>query len=285
MSQANERRQEKIAKVEAELQEQLAQLDPPEDRLEDKLGLLWAQRKAGLAEATTVDARKALLAELDPAIKEMQQKKKALESAMEMARTLAKIKIQGIQAVYRTEMSIIDPPEDRMEGQVRRLRQEERTEIAKLADPTKVRAIQASFAPRIADLEKKINAQEGDKAQLIKKMQAEEAKIITAWHAQMAKIDPPADRLSHKLHMLREKEQAELRSALDSAKVAAIQAKYHSKIQDLLKKIQSRDEKIAQMAAKHHQDMNALIGGLQGKIASVEKQLGQALAQLALAKR
>jgi hypothetical protein len=149
----------------------------------------------------------------------------------------------------------------------------------------KVKAIRASFAPKIASLEKKINTQEGDKALLTKKIQAEEAKIITAWQAQMAKIDPLADRLAYKLHLLQEKEQAELRAALDPAKVAAIQAKSQSKIQDLTKKIMVRDEKIVQLEGKYNQAMNTLNGSLQAKIGSVEKQLGEVLAKLAQTKR
>jgi phage host-nuclease inhibitor protein Gam len=282
---ANKKRLAEKAAAQEALQDQLKVLDPPEDRLEDQIAQLRAQRDTALADADTADKKKEVQAGFDTQIKAVQARVKELDQDMAVARHLALNQMAAADAAYWATLAKLDPPEDRLDARWAALHDAERTEIAKTADPAKVKAVHARYDAQIQVLEAKMQSREGEIVHLAHKKQEQEAKVIAAWYAQIMKVDPAQDALSYKLFVVKTKEQAELRKALDPGKEEAIRARFRPKFTDLQKKINDQEKDLSVLGQKQRDEMTKVIDRYNGKLTPMQKHAADLVEQIQKAKK
>jgi len=285
MAEANTKRLADNAAIQTALQAQLDTLDPPDNRLSAQVAQVRAERQAALADADTLEKKKEVQDGFDPQIKPLLAKAKDLEQDMAHAQRLAADQRGAAEAAYWATIAKLDPPEDRLEDKRILLYEEERAEIAKSADPAKVKAVHAKYDAQIETLNKKMQSREGDIAHLAHKKRELEAKIIAAWHAQMMKSDPSEEALELKVLVLKAKEQNEMRKALDPAKERAIHAKFEPKLMELGKKLYEQEQALSAVAQKQRDEMAKAIDNYNGKLAPMQKHANDLIVQFQTAKK
>jgi chromosome segregation ATPase len=264
------------AKIEAELAASLYKLDPPDDRMGSKLALVKAQWEVAMENASTADQRKEVQAIYDATVKALKEQANELRENKKFDRRLVKDRIAEVQAACQAKLAKLDPLADSLKDQIARLLQEEKDQIAKLADPRKVKEIHDRFDGQIKRLEQKIYSHD-EETKRAYKLEADKKKIIDAWRAELKKLDSP-DQLERKLYLLRER--VELNQAFDPAKERAIREKFAGEISDLQKNLGKGHQEKAQMLLQISLDLQKTIDKFNRQLAPLEKRLADLIAQL-----
>jgi hypothetical protein len=184
-----------IAAADAAYWAAVAKLDPPGDSLADKRARLHEQERAEIANTADPAKVKAIKAAYDAQIQALEAEMQSREGAIaQLAQKKRKEEAKVIAAWY-AQFIKADPAQEALLYKLALVRVKEQAELGKALDPVKVEAVRAAFAPKFAEVQKKINDQEKALTVQTQKQREEMTKVIDKYALKLAPMQKHAAEL------------------------------------------------------------------------------------------